>query len=636
MTRILWISTGRNAKLGFSRQTNLMLPRVKQAGYEVVMMALGDPLGEPYADRNGILTLASMDDFYGNDAYPLHMEWTQADYSFMLFNAWGLNHDTIGGQPHAVWEMVECEPLRPKDLAAMQGGPRWIATPSRFGMRVLSEAGFDPIYLPMGVDTNVYKPIDRVEARGRVQERADNHRVGRGYDWELGDKFLAVMVGANHIDPPRKGFYEGLAAFKIFHERHPDSALYLHTRMASGQNGVNVMHDIKALGLPDGVLDYPNQYYYANGMIPDGWLNDAYNAADVLLHPSHMEGFGLPIVEAQAAGCPVIVTDYASMPELVFSGTAVEGAVYPAMSGWYWKRPSIDALVEALEEAYQKREDGQRREAARTGALAYDIDKVFDGYMRPTLARIAEEARGHQEWRLARELSQPRQINVNGVTLTVRTQQDEAVARTAQIEYFPDLIDYSQIKRAVDVGAHIGAWSLFVKQQSPNARIVAIEAMPENAALLRKNCNGANADSIMVVEGMCGYTPGEYDMVISPLSTGGPTLVRRETPNPRGGGWTIRRQYEGEMITLKGVFGRVTNVSHPRIDVLKLDCEGGEFDILNNAPERDLTAFHWIVGEYHHELGDINAALARVEQWFDVRAIRPLDEKFGLFCLERK
>ena len=37
-------------------------------------------------------------------------------------------------------------------------------------------------------------------------------------------------------------------------------------------------------------------------------------------------GFGVPLIEAQACGCPVVTTDFASMPELVRHGIAVRPA----------------------------------------------------------------------------------------------------------------------------------------------------------------------------------------------------------------------------------------------------------------------------------------------------------------------
>ena len=46
-------------------------------------------------------------------------------------------------------------------------------------------------------------------------------------------------------------------------------------------------------------------------------LNKMYNEALCLLYPSDYEGFGLPILEAQKAGCPVIAQNHSSIPEVI-------------------------------------------------------------------------------------------------------------------------------------------------------------------------------------------------------------------------------------------------------------------------------------------------------------------------------
>ncbi len=46
-------------------------------------------------------------------------------------------------------------------------------------------------------------------------------------------------------------------------------------------------------------------------------LNQYYNRAYCLLYPSFYEGFGIPVVEAQKAGCPVIATYSSSIPEVI-------------------------------------------------------------------------------------------------------------------------------------------------------------------------------------------------------------------------------------------------------------------------------------------------------------------------------
>lgn len=51
--------------------------------------------------------------------------------------------------------------------------------------------------------------------------------------------------------------------------------------------------------------------------VSDGELDDWYAGAEILLHPSLAEGFGLPPLEAMRAGVPAIVSDRGSLPEIV-------------------------------------------------------------------------------------------------------------------------------------------------------------------------------------------------------------------------------------------------------------------------------------------------------------------------------
>jgi len=58
------------------------------------------------------------------------------------------------------------------------------------------------------------------------------------------------------------------------------------------------------------------------GILSMGWIDEKdmpklYNSADVYLHTSEYEGFGLPVLEAMACGVPVVVSNRASLPEIV-------------------------------------------------------------------------------------------------------------------------------------------------------------------------------------------------------------------------------------------------------------------------------------------------------------------------------
>jgi mannosyltransferase len=58
-------------------------------------------------------------------------------------------------------------------------------------------------------------------------------------------------------------------------------------------------------------------------------LNMLYNQAAFLLYPSIYEGFGIPVLEAQKAGCPVICSNKSSLPEVAGKGAIMLNEITP-------------------------------------------------------------------------------------------------------------------------------------------------------------------------------------------------------------------------------------------------------------------------------------------------------------------
>ena len=118
-----------------------------------------------------------------------------------------------------------------------------------------------------------------------------------------------------------------------------------------------------------------------------------YNAMDVFCLPSRGEGFGIPIIEAQAAGTPVIVTDYTSMPELVTPGAGwtvpVIAKDYMPIQSWQGIA-SVGGIVDSLEEAY-KADLANLSTQVREFALYYDWDRLASERWHPLIKRLAEE-----------------------------------------------------------------------------------------------------------------------------------------------------------------------------------------------------------------------------------------------------
>lgn len=107
---------------------------------------------------------------------------------------------------------------------------------------------------------------------------------------------------------PRKGVDRLLNAFEIVHKEIPDAELII-----CGKVGWKVKELIERLNKL--VAENKNIKYL--GYVSDVELVNLFREVDVCVYPSIYEGFGLPPLEAMAAGCPVIVSNNSSLPEVV-------------------------------------------------------------------------------------------------------------------------------------------------------------------------------------------------------------------------------------------------------------------------------------------------------------------------------
>lgn len=377
--RLLWLSNSPRVPTGYGNQTALMLPRLKAQGHDLALFAFCGVEGGPLINQHGITELPRLRDPYGNDIVEGHYDYHRAEAVITLIDPFVLAPDVYRRLNWAAWTPIDSEPILPENAAVLRSAHR-VWSMSRFGEAQLRNAGFSNIdYVPHGVDSACFRPIDKADALARLKHDA-------GID--LADKFVVVMNSANKGTPSRKGFFEAFAAFKMFSDAHPDAVLYVHSEKLGIWHGEHLPTVAQLVGLAPEKVIYAPYYHYVTGLLPPSFLNDAYNSADVYLTASHGEGFGIPIVEAQMSGCPAIVTDFSAMSELGFGGWRVPGVPFMHAPGATQRLPFIPELVRALEAAYQRRGDEALRREARAGALAYDADAVFERYMIPAVARL--------------------------------------------------------------------------------------------------------------------------------------------------------------------------------------------------------------------------------------------------------
>lgn len=379
---MLWVSNSPNAPTGYGNQTALFTPRISAAGFPITLFSFyGREGGGRMVNGDGLIELARFDDLYGQDVLQAHYDATGSRLLFTLIDFWVYLNVDLSGMKIAAWLPIDDMPMKWANTEAIKQVHYPIAM-SQFGLNQLRLAGRnDALYCPHGVDTNVFAPGDRAEAR---------QKIGLMLNTDLSDKYLIIDNAANKGVPSRKNFAGLFLTFSEFIKAHEDAVLYIHTDPVAG-HGENLRRYVELYGL-QGKVFFPPRYHYRDNRLPAEMLNDLYNAGDVMLHLALGEGFGIPCVEAQASGCPTIVTDATAMTELCGAGWTVKA--YPVAmgaEGSFMFNPLVSKALERLEEAYANRDDVTIRETVREFSLQYDADKVFNDHMLPILDRIAQE-----------------------------------------------------------------------------------------------------------------------------------------------------------------------------------------------------------------------------------------------------
>jgi len=365
-------------------QTKLVLPRLKAMGHEPAVICYFGLEGG-ILNWNGIQCYPKYQHPYGQDIFMAHtMNW-KANLAITWTDSWILEAEKFPyAMPWIPWYPVDHEPdplnpggtgMPPMVRAKISNAFKRIAC-SKYGEEHTHRAGLDCYYIPNCVDTNVYKPMDMKESRKKLGLPED--------------AFIVGTVAMNKGNPSRKNFPELIKGFAEFHKKHKDTVYYLHTQTSEhGENGgINLPALALSLGLQPGKdIFFTDQYQMILG-IPEDFLATLYSSLNVHLLVSMGEGFGIPILEAQSCGCPVIVGDWTSMSELCFSGRMIDKKqAEPIWTGLmaYQYIPHIDAIEKALYAEYLK---PSPRDRARRMAMDYDADTVAEKYWKPVLEDV--------------------------------------------------------------------------------------------------------------------------------------------------------------------------------------------------------------------------------------------------------
>lgn len=372
--KIIWHSNAPWCNSAYGQQTALFAPLIASLGHDVVISAYHGLQGAP-ADWQGIRVLPGSvrGDDYGGVLLGEHLKHEHADLIVTLMDPWALPAEAIRPLPVAHWMPVDCSPLSVLDMLYLQASGAETIAMSRFGQARLDDAGFSPLYVPHGLHPAFTGDLpDPAEAKRR---------------FGVEGRFTVGMNAANK-DGLRKGFWEQLSAFAQLHDRHADTVLMLHTRAAE-DGALDLLSMARTLGIEDAVR-FPDQYAYTTGQLGVDYLLDWYRALDLYSGCSMGEGFGIPLIEAQACGVPVVATDASAMTELCGAGWLVGGE--PLWNGMHracWKKPDATQILRVYLAAYTRGPEYTSRQAAAAGfAAAYEPVRILHEYWKPALETL--------------------------------------------------------------------------------------------------------------------------------------------------------------------------------------------------------------------------------------------------------
>jgi FkbM family methyltransferase len=142
----------------------------------------------------------------------------------------------------------------------------------------------------------------------------------------------------------------------------------------------------------------------------------------------------------------------------------------------------------------------------------------------------------------------------------------------------------------IDIGAGIGEFAIQSAFAYPNCKIYGFEPYLESYALFEKNIALNDLKNVTAVDAAIASVSGNFSI---DTSSGNPLKYRMQTSEVSNQTIKIRTIQLIDYMDQHGI---------QICDILKLDCEGGEYDILLSLSTSTLIRFKKIVMEYHDTL----------------------------------
>lgn len=185
----------------------------------------------------------------------------------------------------------------------------------------------------------------------------------------------------------------------------------------------------------------------------------------------------------------------------------------------------------------------------------------------------------------------------------------------------------------LDIGAHIGLFSIYASALNPQVKIIALEPEPENFKLMKENLKLNHCKNVTAVQHAVILSESEGRVERSPRTT---TLYLNANSHNHSTFYKTTNPIDVPAITLENL---ITKNKLDKIGLLKMDIEGAEFDIFKNIDQDTWSKIQYIAVEYHELGNNKRADLENIirSHGFSVEHFpNHFDNRFGLLVCRNK
>jgi FkbM family methyltransferase len=190
----------------------------------------------------------------------------------------------------------------------------------------------------------------------------------------------------------------------------------------------------------------------------------------------------------------------------------------------------------------------------------------------------------------------------NGTKIKVRGgTADKAIIVETWIdrEYFPEGFTILEKDTVIDIGAHIGIFSIMASQMAKKGKVYSFEPVPSNFELLKSNVQGNRIQNILAFNEAVTRETENREIYICDQDTTCHTFDDQRVECLRQQGIEFSKKISVKTTTLDRI---VEENNILRIDFLKIDAEGSEFDILLSCSDQLLCSISIICMECHTDI----------------------------------